>query len=198
MTIYCATTNPGKLREFRAASGPDIQIEPLPNMRSVEAPEESGVTFEENAILKALYYGPLVPNDTDSPFLMAEDSGLEVDHLCGEPGVYSARFAGPHATDEENNQLLLHRMRHSTDRSGRYLCVIALVRRTELVNTFRGTVEGEITEKRRGSGGFGYDSLFFYPPFGMTFGEAPAERKAEVSHRAKALTLLFAHLRNAK
>ena len=195
MKIYCATTNPGKLLEFRAASGTDIEIEPLPGLHSIDPPEESGLTFEENAIIKALYYGAFAPTAPDGPFLIAEDSGLEVDDLCGEPGVYSARFAGPNASEEDNNRLLLKRLEHLTDRTARYVCVIALVKDGELVGTFRGTAEGKILAAPRGSGGFGYDPLFFYPPLGVTFGEAPAERKSEVSHRAKALAALFARLR---
>jgi len=109
--------------------------------------------------------------------------------------VYSARFAGPQASDEDNNQLLLDRLQHASDRAARYVCVIALVKNGELIDTYRGTVEGEITRERRGSGGFGYDPLFFYPPFGKTFGEVPASQKAEVSHRSKALELLFRRLR---
>jgi XTP/dITP diphosphohydrolase len=193
--LFCATTNEGKLREFRAASGPDIEIVPLPRLRAIETPEESGRTFEENAILKGLYYGAHIPEEFPDAFLFAEDSGLEVDELCGEPGVYSARFAGPDATDDANNQLLLERLLHSTDRTARYVCVIALVKSGELLETFRGTVEGEITRAPEGSGGFGYDPLFYYPPFAKTFGETPPEQKAAVSHRAKALADLFAYLR---
>jgi len=195
VTLYCATSNEGKLREFRAASGADLEILPLPDLRTIDPPEESGLTFEENAILKALYYGAHMPKEDRGAYLFAEDSGLEVDDLCGDPGVYSARYAGPDATDEANNQLLLERLAHSTDRAGRYVCVIALVKDGELVNTFRGTVEGEIVTEPKGSGGFGYDPLFYYPEFGMTFAEVPAERKAQVSHRAQALAALFSFLR---
>ena len=125
-----------------------------------------------------------------------DDSGLEVDALGGAPGVYSARFAGPHATDEANNQLLLDRMRGVTDRTARFVCVVALAKSGRLVRTFRGEVEGRLLEAPRGANGFGYDPLFFYPPFGCTFGEAPLERKMEVSHRAQALRKMRAFLDN--
>jgi len=155
--------------------------------------EENGATFEENAILKALYYGAQAPG-----LLFADDSGLEVDALGGAPGVYSARFAGASggrdAVDEANNRLLLEKMRGVADRSARFVCVMALVDGTRLLGTFRGVVEGRILEELRGSHGFGYDPLFFYPPFGCAFGEVPEERKLQVSHRGIALRALFRHL----
>ncbi len=195
MKLFCATSNEGKLREFRAASGPDFEILPLPGLRAIDAPEESGQTFEANAILKGRFYGAHLPAESAEGFLFAEDSGLEVNALGGDPGVYSARFAGPDATDAANNQHLLKRLEQSANRAARYVCVIALVKNGEVLRTFRGIVEGEITREPKGSGGFGYDPLFFYPPFAITFGEAPPERKAAVSHRAEALAEMFAFLR---
>lgn len=177
MILYCATTNPGKLREFAA--------EALPDLTDIPPPEETGSTFEENAIAKALYYGAYT-----SEYLFAEDSGLEVRALDGAPGVLSARFAGPDATDAGNNALLLERLRGVRDRAARYVCVIALVNAGQLVRTFRGTVEGLITEEPRGTNGFGYDPLFYYPPFGCTFGQASPEQKQQVSHRSRALAAL--------
>lgn len=188
--IYCATTNRGKLREFRSALEASIQVEVLPGLASIPVCEETGLTFEENAIQKALYYS----KHTDG-YLFAEDSGLEVAALGGEPGVYSARFAGPDASDEANNRLVLERMRGIADRSTRFVCVAALAKSGRLVRTFRGEVEGRLTEQPRGSNGFGYDPLFFYEPFGCTFGEAPLERKMEVSHRSKALKVMLEYLR---
>ncbi len=187
MTIYCATSNPGKLREFQLAA-PDFDIRKLPVR--VEPPEETGATFEENAALKALYY-----SQYSDGYLFADDSGLEVDALDGQPGVHSARFAGPDANDQDNNQLLLQRLAGKPDRSARFVCVIALVKDGQLVKTFRGSVEGRILEEARGSGGFGYDPLFFHEPFGCTFGEASIEDKMKVSHRAQALNAMFAYLR---
>jgi XTP/dITP diphosphohydrolase len=188
--LYCATTNPGKLREFRRALEDSIHVETLPGLAAIPAPEETGSTFEENAIQKALYYSKHCDG-----YLFTEDSGLEVTALCGQPGVYSARFAGPGATDEANNRLVLERMRGVADRTARFVCVAALAASGQLVRTFRGEVEGRLTEESRGSNGFGYDPLFFYPPFGCTFGEAPLERKMEVSHRSKALKAMLEYLK---
>jgi len=187
MTVYCATGNPGKLREFQLAA-PDFDVRPLPV--SVPAPEETGATFAANAVEKAIAYGQHV-----SGYLFADDSGLEVDALGGEPGVRSARYAGEHATDEANNALLLARLRGVENRSARFVCIIALVKDGRLVKTFRGTAEGRIIDAPRGSGGFGYDPLFFCEAFGCTFGEASIERKMTVSHRARALAAMFAYLR---
>ncbi len=188
MTVYCATSNPGKLREFQLAA-PDFDIRSLPS--KVAAPEEHGSTFEENAVAKAEYYGGFVDG-----YLFADDSGLEVDALGGAPGVHSARYAGEQATDERNNALLLERLKHSADRTARFVCVIALVKNAKPVKTFRGSVEGRILDAERGSGGFGYDPLFYYEPFGCTFGEAPIEDKMKVSHRAQALDAMFTFLRS--
>lgn len=185
MKIYCATTNPGKLREFRQSLGSSFDLETIPGLAGIAAPEETGSTFEENAIQKALYYARGVDG-----FVFAEDSGLSVDALGGAPGVYSARFSGPGATDENNNQLLMERMSRAASRAARYVCVVALVRGGALAGTFRGEVEGEIALDPRGTNGFGYDPLFFYPPFGCTFGEASAGQKLSVSHRSRALAAM--------
>jgi XTP/dITP diphosphohydrolase len=185
--LYCATTNPGKLREFRLALAGTFEIEALPGLETIPPPEETGVTFEENAIQKYLYYSKYCEE-----YVFVDDSGLEVDALGGAPGVYSARFAGPEAGDAADNRLLLDRMQGVQDRTARFVCVVALGREGKLVRTFRGEVEGRIMEEPLGSNGFGYDPLFFYPPFGCTFGEAPLERKMVVSHRALALRAMAA------
>jgi XTP/dITP diphosphohydrolase len=182
LRLYCATTNPGKLREFRLALADSLAVEALPGLASVTPCEETGATFEENAVQKALYYSKHCDG-----LLFVDDSGLEVDALGEEPGVYSARYAGSDATDEANNRLLLDRMRGIRERSARFVCVVALAKSGELVRTFRGEVDGQVVEEERGVNGFGYDPLFYYPPFGCTFGEAPLERKMEVSHRSRAL-----------
>jgi XTP/dITP diphosphohydrolase len=188
--IYCATGNAGKLREFRLAGELlGIDIEPLADLKSTKAPEENGATFEENARLKAAYYSRFAPDP-----LFADDSGLEVDALGGEPGVYSARYAGVHATDEANNRLLLERLGDRPNRRGRFVCVIALAEGGEVRQTFRGEVEGEILREARGPDGFGYDPLFYYPPFGCSFGEVDGEKKFDVSHRGKALRALLSWL----
>ena len=178
MKIRCATSNPGKLREFKLAA-PDFEIVPV----SLPAPEETGQTFEENALLKARYYSAHVDG-----YLFVDDSGIEVDSLNGRPGVDSAHF---------DNDWLLEQLRGIEDRTARFVCVIALTHDGELVQTFRGVVEGRVTEEPRGANGFGYDPVFFYEPFHSTFGEASAEEKMRVSHRAQALQQMFTFLRSA-
>lgn len=187
MTVYCATSNAGKLREFQLAA-PDFDVQKLP--KQVPPPEETAETFEENAILKGVYYGQF----TDG-YLFADDSGLEVDALNGAPGVHSARYAGDHATDADNNALLLKNLNGIANRTARFVCVIALVKDGRPVKTFRGSVEGRILDAPRGTGGFGYDPLFYHEGFGCTFGEANVGDKMLVSHRAQALNAMFAFLR---
>ena len=177
MKIHCATSNPGKLREFQLAA-PDFEIIPI----SMPAPEETGRTFEENALLKARYYGAHADG-----YLFVDDSGIEVDALGGRPGVDSAHF---------NNVWLLEQLRGVEDRTARFVCVIALVRDGQPVQTFRGEVEGRVIHAPRGANGFGYDPLFYYEPFGCTFGEADTAAKMRVSHRAQALQKMFTFLRN--
>lgn len=193
MKIYCATGNAGKLREFQLAGRVlGIDVEPLSGIKSITAPEETGATFEDNARIKAAYYSAFAPGP-----LFADDSGLEVDVLGGAPGVYSARYAGEGATDAANNQLLLERLGGETNRSGRFVCVIAFAQNGIVSATFRGTVEGEILHSARGPAGFGYDPLFYYPPFAASFGEVDDERKFSVSHRGNALRALLQHLTHA-
>ena len=192
MKIYCATTNPGKLREFQLAGDLlDVEIEPLPNLKEIVPPEENGWTFEENARIKAAYYSKFA----DAP-LFADDSGLEIAVLGGEPGVLSARYAGPGASDEANNRLVLDRLGENANRQARFVCVIAVAERGIVREIFRSDVEGEIMGAPRGAAGFGYDPLFYYPPFGCTFGEVDAERKFRVSHRGNAFRLMLTHLRH--
>ena len=188
MIIYCGTSNRGKLREFQLAA-PDFEIRPV----DAPPPEEHGATFEETAREKAIYYSKHAPGWT-----FADDSGLEVDALGGAPGVHSARFAGPDATDERNNTLLLDRLRCVDNRSARFVCVIALARNGRVERTFHGKVEGRILDAPRGAHGFGYDPLFFYEPFGCTLGEAEDARKMQVSHRAQALAAMFDYLRASR
>jgi XTP/dITP diphosphohydrolase len=178
VTLYCATTNPGKLREFQMAAA--VQV--LPGLDLIVPPDETGVTFEENAILKARYYSKHADG-----YLFVDDSGLEVDALGGAPGVFSARYAGEAAGDEANLAKLLSDLEGVVDRRARFVCVVALAVRGELVQTFRGTVEGLIVDGPRGGNGFGYDPVFYYEPFGCTFGETESARKQEVSHRGSAL-----------
>lgn len=194
MKLWCATGNPGKLREFRLAGQVlQLDVEPLPHIRAIEAPDETGDTFEANAILKAEYYSQFA----DGP-LFADDSGLAVDALDGAPGVLSARYAdfglSGHDADQANNRLVLKNLARHADRTARFVCVIALAEKGKVIQTFRGEVEGQLLHEAKGPGGFGYDPLFYYPPFGCTFGEAASERKFEVSHRGNALRQMLQYL----
>lgn len=193
VTLYCGTGNQGKLREFRLAiehlGEGRLSVEPVPRLSSIPPCEETGATFEENAFLKAVYYSRLVPG-----LLFADDSGLEVRALGGAPGVSSARFAGSGATDEANNRLLLEKLSGVEDRTAQFVCVIALAEAGKAVATFRGVIEGHILHEPRGANGFGYDPLFYHPPFGCTFGEATGEQKLAVSHRGRALAAMVKYL----
>lgn len=190
MILYCATSNPGKLREFKLAAerfaAGRFSFVPL---TGVEPCVEDGLTFEDNARLKAIHYSRHAPG-----LLFAEDSGLEVDALGGAPGVRSARFAGPDATDSRNNRLLIERLQGRTDRAARYVCIVALAERGRVLETFRGQVEGRIVDEPRGAHGFGYDPHFYYAAFGRTFAEAAPEDKLAVSHRGQAVEAMLRHL----
>lgn len=154
----------------------------IPDFKSIPPAVEDGANFGENAVIKARHYSARAGLP-----LFADDSGLVVDALGGAPGVYSARYSGEGATDESNNRLLLENLRGIKERTARFVCLIALVQRGRMLGLYAGSVEGEILEEPRGTGGFGYDPLFYYPPFGCTFGEASEERKSEVSHRGQAV-----------
>ncbi|MGC2660560.1 MAG: RdgB/HAM1 family non-canonical purine NTP pyrophosphatase [Bryobacteraceae bacterium] len=182
--IYVCTSNPGKLADF-ALGLSGIRLAPLPNLGQIEPPEETGATFEENAILKALYYSQY----SDQPVL-ADDSGLAVWALDGAPGVYSARYSGEGATDISNNEFLLQRLAAQQERGARYVAVLAMAQSGRLLKTAEGTVDGSIVETPRGHGGFGYDPLFYYPPLHCTFAELTPEERLTVSHRGNALRLL--------
>jgi XTP/dITP diphosphohydrolase len=187
MILYCATGNPGKLREFQlAAQLEKVNIEVVPGLTDIPAPDESGKSFETNAMLKAKYYSRFAPGP-----VFCDDSGLEVDALGGAPGVYSARYAGEPFDDQRNNELLLAKLAGIYNRTARYVCVIAVARNGEPGEMARGEVEGEILTEGRGTNGFGYDPIFYYPPFGCTFGQAEPARKHQVSHRAAAFRKLL-------
>jgi len=203
LRLYAATTSAGKLRDFRtAAKAHSIIIEPLPRLEKMAAPEENGDTFAANAALKAVYYSRFAPRD----LVVADDSGLEVDALDGEPGVRSARFAAdaglidsPDAndnTDVWNNMLLLQRLANIpvAPRPGRYRCVLVAARNGEALHTAEGVVEGIILDAPRGTGGFGYDPLFFLPELDRTMAEIDLETKLSLSHRGRALRALLAVL----
>ncbi len=184
--ICCATTNPGKLREFRMAADHfgfrQVSIEPIEHLHCLPECVEDGQTFGDNAIKKAIHYSVHAHRP-----VFADDSGLVVGALDGAPGVRSARFAGPNATDADNNRLLLERLEGVEKRIAWFKCVVALAHEGRLLGTFEGSVEGRITLTPRGANGFGYDPLFFHEPFGCTFGEVDATRKLAVSHRGQAI-----------
>jgi len=193
MILYACSTNAGKLAEFalagRQAGIPGLNIEPLPGLERIPAPDETGSTFEENASIKARFYSRFT-----SELVFADDSGLEVSALGDAPGVHSARYAGPNSADEANNTLLLRNLQNQNNRAARFVCVIALARAGRVLATFRGSVEGVILASPEGTGGFGYDPLFFYPPLAQSFAQIGAQQKFSVSHRGEALRKLFAGL----
>jgi XTP/dITP diphosphohydrolase len=192
--IYLASTNPGKLREFQeAAEHLGINLQLLPGLKSIHPPVEDGLTFEENARIKAEYYSRFVPGE----LLLAEDSGLSVQRLHGAPGVYSARYAAmlkggkashTNSSDAENNAALIAELERlpGEKHAGKYVCVIALVRDGAILDTFQGEVAGEVRCSPSGTGGFGYDPLFYFPALHRTFAELSVEEKFRYSHRGSA------------
>ena len=198
--LYVATTSQGKLRDFRtAAAAHSLSIEPLSGLKQIPVPEEDGLTFAENARLKAVYYSRFAPGE----LVLADDSGLEVDALNGAPGVRSARYAAdsglvdlPGAgdnTDVWNNMVLLQRLAGvpADKRTARYRCVLAAAREGEVVATAEGMVEGMILDAPRGTGGFGYDPLFFLTELERTMAEVDLETKHSLSHRGRAIAALL-------
>lgn len=201
VTLYAATTNPGKLRDFSVAAGEGgFSLEALPKLRSIPAPEENEPTFAGNARLKAEYY-----SRSSSEVILADDSGLEVDALGGAPGVRSARFAEDagydppqvRTTDERNNLFLLDRMRGRTPRTARYRCVLAAARAGVVLATGEGMVEGEILESPLGTGGFGYDPLFWLVELQRTMAQISLDEKHSLSHRGRAFRDLLPQLLRA-
>lgn len=183
--VLIATSNLGKLRDFAgAAASSGIEVAAIPSFSSLPTIVENGATFEANARAKAEHYSRYVPGE----LVLADDSGLEVEALGGAPGVRSARYAGETTTDEQNNARLLQELQGTPNdrRSARFVCVIAAARDGQTLSTFHGEASGVILREARGSGGFGYDPLFLFPPLGKTFAELTAEEKAKVSHRGRA------------
>ncbi len=192
--LVIATTNKGKVKEFRSLLSPSIkEILSINDFDNIPKIEETGNTFEENALIKAT----VVANITGKS-AVSDDSGLEVEALGGEPGIYSARYAGQAATDSDNIDKLLKELEGINNRAARFVCCIALVNSSGMENTFTGTCEGEILTARRGEGGFGYDPVFYYPPADKTFAELNLEEKNKYSHRAKAIEKLNDYLLKLK
>ena len=195
--IFIATSNPGKLRDFvGAAAGHGVEIAGLPGFSSLPAVVEDGDTFEANARKKAESYSRHVPGE----IVVADDSGLEVDALYGAPGVHSARYAAPellgtepheagaNTDDDANNARVLRELKNipAQQRGARFVCVLVAARGGKSLANFRGTAEGIILEAPRGTNGFGYDPLFYFPQIKKTFAELTAEEKAHYSHRGAA------------
>jgi XTP/dITP diphosphohydrolase len=184
--LLVASSNEGKLREYRAlaaAAGASFELALIPNFDAMPPFEEGSSTFAENAAGKALHYSRF-----SQGLVIADDSGLVVPALGGAPGVHSARYAGPDASDADRVRKLLDEMRgkKGEDRRARFVCVLALAEAGEARGVFSASAEGELLEAPRGQSGFGYDPIFFFPPFGKTFAEISREEKNRHSHRGKA------------
>lgn len=180
-TLLVATTNPGKLREIRVLMfGAPVRLIGLADLPHVEEPEETGATFEDNARLKAQYYA-----EHTGLWTVAEDSGLVIDALGGEPGVRSARFLHPDASYPERFEEIFRRLGASASqpRTARFVAAVASVEHGNVVYETTGVVQGEIAASPRGSGGFGYDPIFVYPPYGKTLAEVTEAEKIAVAHR---------------
>ena len=194
MRVVLATGNPGKLQELRAMLEPlAIEVVPLSQFTRAAVPE-TGLTFVENAIIKARHAAQLAQLPA-----IADDSGLEVDALQGAPGIYSARYAGEHASDEDNLRKLLAALdgRKAPERAARYCCALVYLRwgHDPFPLISQASWEGRIGEVPRGSGGFGYDPIFELPERAMTVAEMPAAEKNRLSHRGQALRGLVAQLK---
>jgi XTP/dITP diphosphohydrolase len=191
--LLLATRNGHKAREIQEILGPEFELRDLTAYPEISEIVESGKSFEENAKLKAIAVSKELPG-----LIIADDSGLEAEALGGAPGIYSARYAGKNATDEQNVKKLLSELTgagaKTHQRKARFRCVIALARAGKLLDIFNGAVEGTIADSPRGLRGFGYDPIFVPNGFEQTFAELPAEVKNRISHRAKAIRALAAKL----
>jgi XTP/dITP diphosphohydrolase len=194
--LYVASSNPGKLRDFRvAAAQHDIDVLPLPGLEAIAAPPEDAPTFEENALEKAIYYCQFLPGK----MVLADDSGLAVDALEGDPGVRSARYAADagfrHATstDANNNLFLLQQLGGvaESERGARYHCALAVAQDGTCLLASQGTVEGRILSTPKGNGGFGYDPLFYVPALQQTMAELDDQTRWTHSHRGEAFRALL-------
>jgi XTP/dITP diphosphohydrolase len=190
--LLVATTNTGKLREIRSLlADVGVELVTLRDLQPIEEPEETGLTFEDNARLKALYY-----SEHSGMTTVAEDSGLAIDGLDGEPGVRSARFLRPDATYPERFAEIFNRLSGppGKDRAARFVCALAVADGGRIVFESRGTVEGEIAREAKGAAGFGYDPIFYYPPYGSTLAEVTEDAKLAVAHRGQAFRALASWL----
>ncbi len=210
MTLYAATSNPGKLAEFQSAAlAEGIAIEALPGLRQIPEPVEDASTFQGNSDLKAIAYSLAVPG----LLVFADDSGLELPALGNRPGVRSARFAddlgfdlpssnspASSSADDRNNRCLLSLLDAlpNPSRAARFVCALALARDGRILLRAHGAVEGQLLHHPRGSDGFGYDPLFLIPSLNLTLAELPREHKWQLSHRGNAFRSLLAQLRSVR
>lgn len=189
--IIVASNNKGKINEFKKILNDlDLEVLSLKDINIDIDVEEDGMTFEENAKKKAVeIYKELINRGESNFIVISDDSGLEVDYLNGEPGVFSARYAGEHGNDKKNNEKLLCNLKRvkAEDRSARFVCQLAIINNENEYRAIKGIVEGYIIEEEKGLEGFGYDPLFLYKPLEKTFGELSMEEKNKISHRGKAL-----------
>lgn len=193
--LLIATRNAHKTEEISAMLGFSWKVSDLNSFPEIPSPDETGTTFVENAQIKAVSASVRFDG-----FVLADDSGLEVDALGGRPGVRSARFAGEEATDEQNRAKLLSELRAAPPdalRTARFRCALALAHNGRVVKTFLGAVEGVITQEEAGAGGFGYDCLFVPEGFQQTFAELAPEAKNAISHRGRALAAAREYLAEA-
>jgi len=189
-SFLIATTNPGKLKEIAGIlDGVPVKLVTLRDRDPIVEPEETGTTFAENARLKARYY-----SKATGLVSVADDSGIEIDALDRAPGVHSARWQGTDYPTKFRKIQQLFRERGVTGGTARFVCAVAVADGDAILFEANGTVEGEIASAPRGTNGFGYDPIFFYPPFGCTLAELDRDRKAQVSHRGKAFRQLREHL----
>jgi XTP/dITP diphosphohydrolase len=192
MLLAVATTNPGKIREIRhVLDGANIEVRTLADYPPVPEPHETGATFFENARLKALYYAAHTGELT-----VAEDSGLLIDELGGAPGVNSARYLGDQATYPQRFEHIYRELaaRGRPDSTARFICALVLVKDGRILFEAEGRVEGRIAPEPRGTNGFGYDPIFFYPPYGRTLADVDNDRKLAVAHRGQAFRQLREYL----
>ena len=191
--LVVATTNPNKLREIRGImEGAGVDLVGLDAFPPVAEPEETGATFAENARQKAAYYSAALGS-----LVVAEDSGLEIDGLGGEPGVQSARYGGPEAATYPQKFALVYaglRAKGAMGCAARFVCALAVAGGPRILFEARGTIEGRVNDAPAGNGGFGYDPIFFYPPLGRTLAQLDEREKASVSHRGQAFRRLREHL----
>ncbi|MCE5089440.1 XTP/dITP diphosphatase [Staphylococcus devriesei] len=186
--IIIASNNKGKINDFKSIFPNDNVIGISEVIQDFDV-EETGTTFEENARLKSEAAAKVL-----NKRVIADDSGLEVFALNGEPGVYSARYAGLDKNDEDNIDKLLENLGEETNRDAQFVCVISMSAPGEPTRTFKGTVPGVITTERQGDHGFGYDPIFYLPEKGKTMAELTTEEKGEISHRGNAIKKLNAYL----